>query len=162
MIRNRQESGRWAVGCGSYQPLIFHHFTGFHRASGTTSPRIGSSGKQRSVAPHRIAEQSFIRGHLTSRLMPRNQLYLLPDHRFSWRHGSRAQRDHNNGTQTKADIVGWLDWNGIKDRLRRQSKIDRNFGGRHWQPLSRADIERYVGPAPAIDVQPDSGEGLDM
>ena len=90
--------------------------------------------------------------------MPRHELNLLAEHRFTGFLGACAERNEHVGTDTEAKVVPVAFLIFVEDHARRMLELHKNFGRGDGQALSSTDVDRYTRPAPVVDMQAQRGE----
>src|SRR2546425_8771361 len=116
-------------------------------------------GEQGGIAVHGVAQHALVRVHLIGAREPCPQhLRGLADRFLPRRDDVRADGDRDVGADPKAAIVR-LEIEAVIHRGR-LAESDDDFGARHGQALSGADVEGHTLPAPGIDLQSQGSERL--
>lgn len=73
--------------------------------------------EKRSVPADRVARQPLVGRHLIARLLVRDELDFLADHRLAGHFDARSNRDDEIGTETKTAVIGVAGNGFAKNRM---------------------------------------------
>ena len=121
-----------------------------------------AAGKERGVAAHCIEQQTFVRlgaGFAERRSVMKVHLYRLDAKARAGNLGVNPQRNpfvRLNSNDENVQVAQIF----VEQNRRRFFEVNGNFGCRFRKPFSDAHVDRHVGPAPVVDEQTRSDEGL--
>jgi hypothetical protein len=123
---------------------------------------LGLAREQRRIPRKGVAEQPLVWRHQLGEVAGHEQLRRLTHHPLPRCLDPHTERELGSGIDADTKVVRVVMRDIVEDRARRASQLTEELRHPDGKAFAAPDANRDAGPAPAVDVEPDGAERLDL